>query len=380
MKARTRGYLLVAIVGVVSALLIVYHFFMQGMIASFMANQQRPPIAVSAVKATSGNWTPGIDAVGTAKAAMGADIAVEAPGVVKAIAFTPNQKATRDQLLVQIDDTIEQADIIAAEANIKLSQSEVDRIQALVRRGASPQATLDNAIAASETARASYAKLKAVLDQKAIEAPFDGVVGVPRVVVGQYVTAGTIVVTLQDVDRILVDFTVPEQSAALLRKDQKVLFGVTADAMNFTGTLTGFDPKVNPQTRLISAQALIDSPDGRILPGQFVRVRVQLPEETGVVSLPETAVVPSLYGDYVFKIVTEPPPEGSPEGAEARQVVRQTFVKAGRRDAGRVEIVEGLAEGDQVVVAGQNRIQNGATVAIADDVVPSRPAKNGSKP
>lgn len=378
MKSRTRGILLVAIVGVVSALLIFYHFFMQGMIASVMAGQQRPPIAVSAVAATSGTWTPGIDAVGTAKAAMGADIAVEAPGVVKAIAFTSNQRATAGQLLVQIDATVEQADIIAAEANVKLADSEVERIQALARRGASPQATLDNAIASRETARAAYAKLMAVLDQKSIQAPFDGVVGVPRVVVGQYVTVGTVVVTLQDVDRILVDFTVPEQSAALLEKGQKVQFGVTADAMDFTGTLTGFDPKVNPQTRLISVQALIDQPAGRILPGQFVRVRVQLPEETGVVSLPESAVVPSLYGDYVFKIVTEPPPEGAPEDAQSRQVVRQTFVTVGRRSEGRVEVAGGLDAGDQVVVAGQNRIQNGATVAIADDVVPSKPSSNGS--
>lgn len=378
MKSRTRGFLLVAIVAVVSAGLIFWHFFVQGMIASMMAGQQRPAVAVSAVKATAGSWTPGIDAVGTAKAGMGADVAVEAAGVVKAIAFTPNQKVAAGQLLVQIDDTVEQADLIAAEANIKLAQADVERIQALAKRGASPQATLDNAIATSETARATYAKLKAVLDQKAIDASFEGVVGVPRVVVGQYVTVGTVVVTLQDVDRILVDFTVPEQSAALLQKGQKVLFGVTADAMDFTGTLTGFDPKVDPQTRLISAQAVIDQPGGKILPGQFVRVRVQLPEEANVIALPETAVVPSLYGDYVFKIVTEPPAQGSPEGTPSHQVARQTFVKIGRRDGTRVEIAEGLSVNDDVIVAGQNRIQNGAAVTIADNAVPSKPGTNGA--
>lgn len=378
MKTRTRGILLVAIVAIVCALLIFYHFFVQGMIASMMAAQQRPAIAVSAIKAQAGTWTPGIDAIGTAKAGLGADIAVETPGVVKAVAFVANQKASAGQLLVQIDDTTEQADLLSAEASIKLAQADVERISALAKRGASPQATLDNAVAQLETARATYAKLKAVLDKKAIGAPFAGVVGVPRVVVGQYVSVGTVVVTLQDIDRILVDFTVPEQSAALLQKGQKVQFGVTADAMDFSGTLTGFDPKVNPQTRLISAQALIDQPAGKILPGQFVRVRVQLPEEADVVSLPETAVIPSLYGDYVFKIVTEPPPEGSEEGTPAKQVARQTFVKVGRRAGDRIEIVEGLAAGDQVVVSGQNRIQNGAAVEIADNVVPSKPTSDGS--
>lgn len=377
MKKRTRGIVLISIVAVICALLVIYHYFMQGMIASMMANQQRPAIAVSAITAEAGVWTPGIDAIGTAKAGMGADISVETPGVVKAVAFVANQKALAGQLLVQIDDTVEQADLLSAAASIKLAQADVDRISALVKRGASPQATLDNAIAQSETARASYAKLKAILEQKALEAPFSGVVGVPRVVVGQYVSVGTVVVTLQDIDRILVDFTVPEQSAGDLVKGQKVRFGVTPDDMPYSGTVTGFDPKVDPQTRLISAQALLDAPVGRILPGQFLRVRVSLPEVPNVVTVPETAVVTSLYGDYVFTVVTEVP-AGAPEGTQPQQIVKQTFVETGRRDGARIEISSGLKAGDVVVVAGQNRLQNGATVTIADNTVPAEPATDGA--
>jgi len=378
MKTRTRGIILVAIVGVVCALLIFYHFFMQGLISSMMASQPRPAIGVSAITVAAVTWKPGIDAIGTAKAGMGADLSVETPGVVKAIAFVANQKATAGQLLVQIDDTVEQADLISAEANIKLAQSDIDRISALVRRGASPQATLDDAINKGETSRADYAKLKAVLEQKAIEAPFGGVLGVPRVVVGQYVSVGTVVVTLQDIDRILVDFTVPEQSASLLSKGQKVQFGVTSDELEFSGNVTGFDPKVDPQTRLISAQAIVDAPVGRILPGQFLRLRVALPEEKDVVSVPETVVIPSLYGDYVFKVVTEQPVEGVPEGTQPHQVVKQAFVKIGRRDGIHIEIAEGLSAGDVVVVSGQNRIQNGAAITIEDDVVPTKPVpENG---
>jgi membrane fusion protein (multidrug efflux system) len=380
MKTRTRGIVLVSIVAAVCVALIVYFFVLQGIIASVMASRPRPAIPVSAIAAEASTWTPGIDAIGTAKAGLGADISVEASGVVKAVAFVPNQKANAGQLLVQIDDTIEQADIISAEANIKLAQSEVDRISALVKRGASPQATLDNAIAQRETARATYARLKAVLEQKAISAPFAGVLGVPRVVVGQYVSVGTVVVTLQDIDRILVDFTVPEQSAGLLVKGQKVRLGVTTDDLAFSGTLTGFDPKVDPQTRLINAQALVDAPVGRILPGQFLRVRVALPEVPNVVTVPETAVVPSLYGDYVFTVATAPPAEGAAEGTPPVQTVKQTFVKIGRRDGTKIEITEGLAAGDVIVISGQNRLQSGAAVTIADDVVPSKPATNGAKP
>lgn len=379
MKTRTRGIVLISIVATVCALLIFYYFFVQGMIASMMAGQQRPAIAVSAITVEAGTWTPGIDAIGTAKAGLGADIAVETPGVVKAVAFVANQKANTGQLLVQIDDTVEQADLLAAEASIKLAQADVDRISALAKRGASPQATLDNAIAQLDTARATYAKLKAVLDQKAIGAPFAGVLGVPRVVVGQYVSVGTVVVTLQDIDRILVDFTVPEQSAGDLVKGQKVRFGVTPNDLPFSGTVTGFDPKVDPQTRLINAQALLDAPVGRVLPGQFLRVRVSLPEVPNVIAVPETAVVTSLYGDYVFQVVTETP-QGAPEGTPPVQIVKQAFVTTGRRDGTRVEITEGLQEGDTIVVAGQNRIQNGAAVTIADDVVPTKPETSGATP
>ena len=378
MKTRTRGIVLVSIVAVLCVLLIVYYFVVQGMIASIMASQQRPAIDVSAIKVEAGTWTPGIDAIGTAKAGLGADIAVEAPGVVKAVAFVANQKATAGQLLVQIDDTVEQADLLSAEASIKLAQADVDRISALTKRGASPLATLDSAVAQLATARATYAKLKAILDQKAIQAPFAGVAGVPRVVVGQYVSVGTVVVTLQDVDRILVDFTVPEQAAGDLVKGQKALFGVTPGDLSFSGTVTGFDPKVDPQTRLISAQAVLDAPVGRILPGQFLRIRIQLPEVQNVIAVPETAVIPSLYGDYVFKVVTEAPAEGAPEGTPSRQVVKQTFVKTGRRDGEKIEIASGLEAGDVVIVTGQNRIQNGASVNVVDDVVPTKPATNGA--
>ena len=366
-----RGIILISIVAVLAIAIVAFNLIMQGVISSMMANRPRPAVPVSAVVVQAKTWAPGIDAVGTAKAGMGADLAVEAAGVVKSIAVASNQKVASGQLLVQIDDTVERADMIAAQASIKLAQSDVDRIGPLVKRGASPQATLDQAMAQLETARATYAKLLAITAQKAIEAPFSGIVGIPRVVVGQYVSVGTIVLTLQDIDRILIDFNVTEQDAGLLAKGQKARFGVTTDDLVFSGTITGIDPKVDPQSRLVSAQALLDAPAGRILPGQFLRVRVSLPEEPDVIAVPETALVPSLYGDYVYVVATEAPKEGEEGGPH--QIARQTFVKSGRRDGTQIEIVSGLKAGDIIVVAGQNRLQNGAAVTIADDKVPGTP-------
>lgn len=374
MKSR-RAIILLVVVVVICGLLIGFNYVRSAMIASFMSGQQRPPVPVSAVEAQAVNWTPIIDAVGTAKAGLGADLAVEAAGVVKAVSFTANQKAAAGQVLVQIDDSVEQADMVAAQANIKLAEADVARIRPLVGRGASTQASLDEATARLDTARATAQRLQAVTNQKAIEAPFAGVVGVPRVVVGQYVSVGTVVVTLQDLDRILIDFTVPEQSAGLLQVGQKARFGITTDKMDFTGTVIGIDPKVDPQTRLVSAQAMVDAPAGRILPGQFLRVQVLLPEQTGVIAVPETALMPSLYGDYVFVVVPEPPKEGADPNAPQRSIVKQAFVKAGRRDGERIELAEGVSAGDMVIVAGQNRLQNGAAVKIVDNIVPgSEPA------
>lgn len=375
-----RGIIIIIVVAAVCAALVGFNFWRDGMIASMMASQQRPPIPVSAIKAEAVTWTPGIDAVGTAKAGSGTDLAVEAPGVVREVSFVPNQRVQAGQVLVQIDDSVEQANILAAEADIKLAEADVGRISALTRRGASAQATLDEAVAKLDTARATLARLQAVKEQKAIQAPFTGVVGVPRVVVGQYLSVGTVVVTLQDIDRILVDFTVPEQSADLLTKGQKTRFGVTTANLAFEGELLGFDPKVDPQTRLVSVQALVNAPVGRILPGQFLRVRISLPEEQGVIALPETAVIPSLYGDYVFTVVDAPPAEDAEEGAPPRQVVKQAFVKTGRRDGTRIEIKEGVAAGDMVIVAGQNRIQTGAAVTIADNTVPGTPVEPAATP
>jgi membrane fusion protein (multidrug efflux system) len=374
-----RAIILIIVVAVVCAGLVGFNYARSAMIASFLANMQRPAVAVSAVAAETITWKPGIEAVGTAKAGSGADIAIEASGVVRSVAFTANQRVQSGQLLVQVDDAVERADKQSAEAQIKLTQADIDRIAPLVRRGASSQATLDNAIAALDTARATLARSTAISEQKAIQAPFGGVVGVPRVVVGQYVPVGTIVVTLQDIDRILVDFTVPEQSAGLLAVGRNARFGFTADLLEFSGRVTGFDPKVDPQTRLINAQATIDAPVGRILPGQFLRVRVDLPEEQGIVSVPETALMPSLYGDYVFQVSEAERKEGEDASQPATLVARQVFVKSGRRDNGLVEIIEGIKAGDMVVSAGQNRLQNGASVTIADNAVPGMKAKGEAR-
>jgi membrane fusion protein (multidrug efflux system) len=340
-----------------------------------------PQVAtVSATEVTPVTWTPGIQAIGTAKAARGVDIAVETGGVVTAINFKANDHAAAGQVLVQIDDAVERADLIAAEANIKLYENQLARQTELRRKGVSSQAALDDARAQLDVAKSSYERLQAILDQKAIKAAFDGILGIARVDVGQYVQPGTVVVTFQDLARMRVDFTIPEQSAPYVHVGQITHFNVAPDMPEFKGVITGIDPKVDPQTRLVAVQAELDNADGRVLPGQFLRVRIEMPAQQGVIALPQTAVISSLYGDYVY--VVEAPQGDSEADAKAAakkipsgqlpSVVRQVYVTVGERDNGMVAIENGLKAGQKVVTAGQNKLQNDSLVLIDNTIDPAR--------
>lgn len=375
-------------IGVLCAALIGYNFLM-GFLFAGAGFMGPPPTPVETVTVKPGPWEPGIEAVGTARAAQGADIAVEAAGTIKDIKFKSNDRATKGQLLVQIDDSVERADLMAAEANTRLYSAQLARSQALKGRGFVSQANLDEVQAQLGVARSTRSRAQAVIDKKTIVAPFAGTLGIARVDVGQYVTLGTILVTLQDLDRMKVDFTIPEQAAASLKVGQPSRFGADKTKLTFTGQIVGIDPKADPASRLVAVQAEVTDAKGAIRPGQFVAVRIDLPTEQNVIALPQTAVMPSLYGDYVY-VVGAPDPAPLVAGAEQQHgaanaaptppggapaiVAKQTFITTGRRDGRRVEIVKGLKEGDIVVATGQNRLQNGAAVQIAQPFTAAAPA------
>ncbi len=353
----------------------------------------KPPVAVvTTTEVQAVTWTPGIEAVGTAKATRGVDLAVEVGGVVKIITFNANDRIEAGQLLIQIDDAVEQAELIAAEANIKLYENELARTQSLRQKGVAAQSSLDDARAKLDVAKSTLARLKAVTEKKAIIAPFAGIVGIPHIDVGQYVQPGAIAVTLQDLSRIKVDFTIPEQFVKNLAVGQTARFGTVSDKLELAGQIVGIDPKADPLTKLVAVRAELDNPEGAVRPGQFLRARVELPPHEGVVALPQTAVVSSLYGDYVY--VLSPPAEqkadakaqqkgkAAPKGEAAGpppMIVNQTFVTTGMRDGAMVEIRSGLKPGQIVVTSGQNKLQNGASVRADNTVDPVTIARQGAE-
>jgi membrane fusion protein, multidrug efflux system len=352
--------LLVAVVGGI----VGFNMFRDRMIAGYFAGMTPPPVTVSAIEAKPISWTPGLDAIGTASALRGVDLGVELGGIVQDILFTANDKVEQGQRLVQIDDRMERADVAAAQAQLDLSREQLGRAESLRDRGVTSVSELDIARADATAAESSLIRLTAVMEQKALTAPFAGTIGIPQVEVGQYVQPGTVYATLQDTDTLRVDFSVPEQQIRLISIGMPLTASTEVDGSTATGRIVAIEPRIDPNSRLVLVRAEIDTKEGTITPGQFLQVTVELPTEQNVMALPQTVLSSTLYGDSVFAVRTEG------EGDAAKQTVEQLFVTAGRRSQGMGEIVDGVKPGDQVVTAGQNRLSGGAAVKIDNSVNP----------
>jgi len=340
-----------------------FNFFREKMIGEFFAKMQPPAQVVSAAPVAAREWTPGITAIGTARAGNGVELAFQVGGVVKEIRFKPNQSVNTGDVLVQLDDATERADLIDARAAVTLYESTVGRSRELTSRGFGTQASNDQATAQLATARSRLTRTNSIIEQKALKAPFSGVIGIARIDIGQYLQAGTVVATLQDLKTMKIEFTVPEQLTGKLSLGQAVRFGMTEADLPFSGRILGIDPRIDPKTRLVTVQAsLDDNPGNAVMPGRFLHVRVELPKEPGVTTVPQTAVVTSLYGDFVY-VAAEEEKDG-----QKRVVARQTFVKIGRREGRESEVVSGLTPGQMVVTAGQNKLQSGSAVKIDNTI------------
>ncbi|MFA6156934.1 efflux RND transporter periplasmic adaptor subunit [Mesorhizobium sp.] len=430
-KRLLRIFLIVVVLLVLTALvggIVWFNYFRDGMIKQYFATMKPPAATVSTIIAKPSTWTPGIEAIGTVKAVRGVDLTVETNGIVKEILFHANQKVADNAVLLQLDDAVERADLDAQKAQAALDQTSLARAIELTKRGVGSDSTLDTARAAASASASQVTKLQAVLDQKQLTAPFGGTVGIPKIDIGQYLAPGTAVVTLQDLDTMRVDFSVPEQQLPLLKIGQTVRLGFGGADMPFAGAIRGIDPKIDSSSRLVNVRAEVANPEGKLTPGQFVQVRVELPEEQNVLTLPQTALTTSLYGDYIFVVLPAKPAEApaaqtakpeekpaapaadkpadakpadamkpaadaakpatdaakpadnatdpaKPAGADQPALVlSQVFVKPGRRNQGMVEIVEGLKAGDEVVTAGQNRLFNGISVTVDNTIDPSKSA------
>ena len=343
-----------------------YERFRAMKMAEAFATMKPPPVPVVAVAATAQSMPQAFTAIGSIVAVHQVVVSPEVGGRVTKIFFEPGVAVRAGDPLLQINDEPEQGDLLSYRAQARLAQTNLGRASQLASRDYGPRANVDTYQSQLDQANAGIAKTQALIAQKLIRAPFAGVLGIRQVDLGQYLNPGAAVVTLTDLDTLYANFTLPEQNRAALSVGQTI--GVTVDAYrvrSFPATLTTIEPQVGADTRTIKLQATLANPDHLLLPGMFVNARVVLPPIPDVVTVPETAVDYTLYGDSVF-LVTEQ------NGAAS---VKRTSVKIGERFGNQVAILSGLKPGDRVATSGQNKLNDGAAVTLISSESLATPAK-----
>jgi len=330
---------------------------------------QPPPEAVTTIVAEAAEWPATLNAIGTMAAVQGVTVSADLPGTVDSIGFESGQIVREGEVLALLDTRQEQAQLAAAEAQRELARLNYERMQGLLAGRVISQAEFDRANADYRQTDARVGEIKAAIERKTIRAPFSGVLGIRRVNLGQYMSGGDALVTLQSMNPIYVNFGVPQQSIAEMRTGRTVR--VTADELPnvaFTGRITAIDSAVDTSTRNVQVQATLANPGGRLRPGMFVKAAVALGAASAVVALPASAISYAPYGDSVFVVGDLKDRNGA-----SYRGVRQQFVKLGESRGDQISVVSGLKPGDEVVTSGVFKLRNGAAVLVNNKV---RPANN----
>lgn len=331
--------------------------------AEAMANMPAPVINVTAQPAGTDDWGVEVAAIGVLEARRGVDVTTSVTGLVQQIRFESGQQVAQGETLVQLDADVERANLSSAQASLKLAKANLARGESLRTSDNISKATLEQRQSEYEVASAEVTALIAQIDKKVITAPFDGVLGIRKVNVGQYLDAGTPIVNIQDLSKMLVNFSVSQKELSDLKVGQAVR--MTTDAYpvrTFDGTISAIEPLINQETGMVLVQGTFDNPDSLLRPGMFAKLAILLPTRMQVIVVPQNALSYSLYGDFVY-VATQ---SKTGEGADVTSVERR-IVKSGERRNGAVVIEEGLKAGETVVTSGQLKLDNGTHVAIVKD-------------
>jgi membrane fusion protein (multidrug efflux system) len=327
--------------------------------ASQNADYTPPPVTIAAGLARQEARTAHLDAVGTIKAIRGVDLTSESTGAITAVHFDSGDEVEAGQLLLVLNDRIEQASRLNQIASRELAEILFDRDRQLLEQNSIPKTQYDRSKADLERARAQLAETEARLKNKRIHAPFGGLMGIRRIELGDYLSPGTVIASLQDRSALEIDFTVPARFSPQLKIGQQIEFSTKAfPDRTFDAELAAIDARVDPGTRSLLLRARIAEPE-ELIPGMFASLRIDLGSEKPVVTVPETAVTYSLQGNVIY--VIEPVEDGGLT-ASAR------IVTVGDVYDGRTAILNGLEVGERIVTAGQNKLYRGARVVVDESI------------
>lgn len=358
-------------------------------IAKLVAAYQPPPMTVSALPAEQQQWRQYARSIGTLYASEGVELKMEVDGVIKAIHFDAGQWVKPGQLLLELDDGLQQARLRSLQAQLRLARINYERDKKLLARRAISQTEFDTVEAMLKQNIAEVERIKAEIEQKKLYAPFGGKLGLPRLNIGQFLQSGEEIVTLQNTRKLFVDFSLPEKYLPVLSAGQGVELSVdTLEHITFSGEVSAVNAKVDLNTRNVLLRAKVDT-DEQLLPGMFVDVAVIIRDQRPVVVVPQTAISFSLFGDSVFMVRANSEQaaselseeqarvEGQVEGKDQQQassepstklIVERVYVKVGQRQGKWAEIIEGVNAGDQVVISGQLKLNNGSHVIIDNSI------------
>lgn len=324
------------------------------------------PAKVAVAPVLQADFPVALSGIASLEATRQVLVPAEVDGRVAQILFTPGERVRAGQLLVQLNDAPEQGELARLQAQARNARALLERTRRLVPQQAATREQLDQAQADYDQAAGEIKRIQALIEQKRVKAPFDGVLGVRRVHLGQFARAGDPLVSLTDAASVYANITLPEQALGALRMGQPVSITVDAHAGRiFEGTVTTIEPQVDPASRTVRVQATLANADGALAAGMFAHGQVMLPARPGVLTVPETAISYSAYGDSVY--VVTPPKAGD---TSAPPTVTQAYVQTAERVRGRVVATKGVKPGDRVVTSGQLRLHNGAPVEIsAQDTV-----------
>lgn len=352
-----KSYIVIGVTVVVLGGVIGFAKFRETMIAEFLANMPEPTISVSAAAVGTETWTRSIPAIGTLEAVNGVMIASSQPGLVKAILVQSGATVKAGDRIVELDYDVELADLKSAEAKVRLGSLTVNRLRSLRISEATSQATLDEAEANLNMAAAQADSIRATIAKKVISAPFDGVLGIVRIDKGQYLQPGEAIVNVQDLSELLLTATLEQSALPSLQVGQTVKAHLTPyPEEEFSGTLSAIEPQVDTNG-LVKIQARFPNPQGKLRPGMFAKLDIEMASRDTVMTVPQTAVSYSLYGDSVYVIAKD-------DKGEMRVERRQ--VTLGHRQNGVVEVRSGLKTGDQVVTTGAMKLNNRSKVTVVE--------------
>jgi membrane fusion protein (multidrug efflux system) len=362
-----RLIVMLVIVGIVFFLIFGFGTFRNIMIGKFLATLSNPPQTVATIVAQKTPWQPTLSSVGSVVAINGASLSSETSGIVDTIDFKSGDTVPAGTVLLTLRPNNDPALLAQLQATASLDAVTLRRDIGQFHADAVSQATVDTDRANLAAAQAQVASQQALIAEKTIKAPFAGTLGIRQVDLGEYLAAGTAVVTLQQLNPLFVDFYLPQQDLSQVAVSQQVTVSIDAFAgKSFSGTIAAINPLVDTTTRTVQVRALIQNPDMLIKPGMFATVDINVGAAQQLVTLPQTAVTYNPYGSTVYLV-------HDVKNSAGKDVLtaEQTFVTTGQTRGDQVAVLNGVNPGDQVVTAGQMKLKTGSPVVINNSIEPS---------